>query len=162
MDIFIEQLYEMRQTGSSLLKKIAILALGAILIFALLFVAIFIYPPLASVLFLLAFGVAYLAYFLCGRLNVEYEYILTSGIIDIDRITNRRNRKRMLSFNCADINGIGSIERMPQGREVKCFCSKGDGLYFSVGDKIIVFAPNEKFRSEMGKVLPRHLKKELE
>ncbi len=162
MDIFIEQLYEMRQTGGNLLKKIGIIALGAIIIFILIFIALFKFPMLASILFVVAFGVAYLSYFLCGRLNVEYEYILTSGIVDIDRIVNRKYRKRMLSFNCADINGIGSVDRIPQGREVKHFCSKGDGLYFSVGDKIIVFAPNEKFRLEMGKLLPRHLKKELE
>ena len=162
MDIFIEQLYEMQPTVSALLKKAGLIAVGSILIFILLFVALFIFPGFASIFFLLAAGVGYFAYILCGKLNVEYEYILTGGIVDIDRITNRKSRKRILSFNCADINGIGSVERVPQGREVKYFCSKDDGKYFSLGDKIIVFAPNERFKEELKKSLPRHLKKELD
>lgn len=162
MDIFIEQLYAVPLTGSTYLKKAGLIILGSVLIFVLVFIALFVMPSLASIFFLLAFGVGYFTYILCGKLNVEYEYILTGGIIDIDRITNRKSRKRMLTFNCSDINGIGSAERAPQGREVKQFCAKGDGLYFSVGDRVIIFAPNERFRAEMSKVLPRHLKKELE
>lgn len=162
MDIFIEQLYDVQQTGGTYLKKAGIIILGSILIFVLVFVALFIMPSLASVFFLLAFGAGYFTYVLCGKLNIEYEYILTGGIVDIDRITNRKSRKRMITFNCSDINGISRVDRMPQGKDVKQFCSGGDGLYFSVGDKAVVFAPNEKFRAEMAKALPRHLKKELE
>ncbi|MBQ7288882.1 MAG: hypothetical protein IJW78_04050 [Clostridia bacterium] len=162
MDVFIEQLYEVKQSGNTLLKKAGILLVGSLVILALVFVALTMLQSLASVLFLLAFGVGYFAYLLCGKMDVEYEYILTGSIIDIDRITNQRNRKRMLTFRCADITGIVPVEAIPKDKEVKRFCSKDDGVAFLLGDKAIVFAPNEKFRAEMAKVLPRHLKKELE
>ena len=161
MDIFIEQLYQQRSTIGTNLKKTAIIVLGSLIALVLLFVAVFIMPSLATIFLLLASGSAYLTYHLCGMYNVEYEYILTEGIIDIDRITNQKKRKRMITFKAADINGLGSVDRMPCGRDVKWFCNKGEGLYFSVGDNLIAFCPNEKFRNEMSKFLPRHLKKEL-
>lgn len=162
MDIFIEQLYAMPMNGSSYFKKIGIFVLGLLLILVLICVGIFVLPYLSTIFLLLAVGVGYLIYFLSDKLNVEYEYILTGGVINIDKITNQKRRKRMLTFNCSDINGVGKAERAPHGRETKLFCANGDGYYFSVGDRIIIFAPNERFREEMAKILPRHLKKELE
>ncbi len=162
MDIFIEQLYQVKPTTSTIIKKAAIMTVGVIIGLAILFVALFIMPSLASILFLAAFGAGYFAYVLCGRFNIEYEYVLTGGVIDIDRIVNCKRRKRMITFNVSDINGIGSIERMPQGREAKRFCSKNDGMFFSTASALIIFNPNEKFKAQMAKFLPRHLKKELE
>lgn len=39
-------------------------------------------------------------------LNIEYEYMVTNGEFDVDIITNRSNRKRILSFHCKDIDRI--------------------------------------------------------
>ena len=142
MDIFVEQLYQVKPTASTIVIKLAIMTVGVIIGLVFIFVALFIMPSLASFLFLAAFGAMYFARVLCGKFNIEYEYILTGGIIDI--------------------NGIGSVERMPQGREAKRFCSKDDGMFFSTGSALIIFNPNEKFKAEMVKFLPRHLKKELE
>ncbi len=39
-------------------------------------------------------------------LNVEYEYIVTNGEVDVDVITGKTDRKRIITFNCKDIDRI--------------------------------------------------------
>lgn len=162
MDIFIEQLYAVPQTGATAVKKILIWGVAVILILILLFLGFFVLNFLFSIAFLVAFGVGFLAHFLSGKLNVEYEYILTDGEIAIDRIQNQRRRKRMLKFNCGEISGLGPENRVPPGRQIERFCAKDDGYFFAAGEKTVIFAPNERFREEMAKFVPRYLKKELE
>ncbi len=43
---------------------------------------------------------------LTRQLNVEYEYIFTNGEIDVDLITNKAARKRLITFKCKDIDRI--------------------------------------------------------
>ncbi|MBE7024904.1 MAG: hypothetical protein E7408_02460 [Ruminococcaceae bacterium] len=43
--------------------------------------------------------------------NWEYEYIVTSGTVDIDQIIARRKRKRMISFDCRDCRIIAPMNR---------------------------------------------------
>jgi hypothetical protein len=39
-------------------------------------------------------------------LNVEYEYIVTNGEMDVDMIQSKTNRKRLISFKCSEIERI--------------------------------------------------------
>ena len=48
----------------------------------------------------------YGAYYLCGFLSVEYEYIITNGTMDIDIIYSKRSRKRLASFELSDVESI--------------------------------------------------------
>lgn len=41
----------------------------------------------------------------------EYEYIVTSGTVDIDQIIARRKRKRILSFDCRDCEIIAPLNK---------------------------------------------------
>ncbi len=43
--------------------------------------------------------------------SLEYEYIVTSGMVDIDQIIAQRKRKRMLSFDCRDCEIIAPMNR---------------------------------------------------
>ncbi len=43
---------------------------------------------------------------LTRQLNVEYEYIFTNGEMDVDLITNKASRKRLITFKCKDIDRI--------------------------------------------------------
>ncbi len=162
MDIYIEQLYAMPSDTANRLKKAGIIAAAVLLIGLLVFLAFTVLAAFSAILVLLAFGVGYLAFFLYGKLKVEYEYILTAGVVDIDRIQNQRRRKRVGSFTVADVSGIGKAERAPVGHEVRRFCARDDGYYFAFGNDLIIFAPNERFREEMCKYLPRYLKSELQ
>ncbi len=43
---------------------------------------------------------------LSKMLNVEYEYIVTNGEMDIDIIQSKTNRKRVFTFKCSEIEQI--------------------------------------------------------
>ncbi len=52
-------------------------------------------------------GVAlYMGVKLSKMLNVEYEYIVTNGEMDVDMIQSKTNRKRLISFKCSEIEQI--------------------------------------------------------
>ena len=44
-------------------------------------------------------------------LNVEYEYIVNNGEMDVDMIQSKTNRKRLISFKCSDIEKIEPYEK---------------------------------------------------
>lgn len=54
----------------------------------------------------------------------EYEYIVTSGTVDIDQIIARRKRKRMLSFDCRDCEIIAPMNRGNYYAEYKALPTK--------------------------------------
>jgi len=63
-------------------------------------------PMLASFWFPASAGAVYGAYRWIGRFNIEYEYILTNGELDVDRIISRRSRKRLLNINCRQFERV--------------------------------------------------------
>lgn len=68
---------------------------------------------LASMLFIPSLAIIVLiavcvgAYYLISSRNLEYEYSITNGDITIDKIINRRNRKRIVSMDAHDIEAMG-------------------------------------------------------
>lgn len=90
MDTFIEQIVQQKKTAADYL-----LIVGCWLLAAVLTVACWLFlPPL--VLFALC-GSAFGAWWLSSLRNKEYEYCVTNGDVDIDLITAKRARKRVVS-----------------------------------------------------------------
>ena len=89
MDIFCEYIVKKKPTMKDRVKQIGIILLAIVL------VEIFI--VLNNLLFgvglLLGVAVIYGAVYLFKRTNIEYEYILTNSILDIDKIFAKRLRK---------------------------------------------------------------------
>ena len=56
--------------------------------------------------FLLLAGMGYGLWWLLTSLNIEYEYSVTNGDIDIDQITAKRKRKRIVSVSGAKIESL--------------------------------------------------------
>lgn len=162
MDIYTEQLYDLGGSAKNTVAKIFIWIVAVILSVIVFLVAITRFIQIVSILFLLIAAIIYLAYLLCAKMNIEYEYIMTGDIIDIDKIVNKKRRRRLMTFNCGHISGLGELSKMPHGKSPIYYCRKDEGIFVSVDDKLIVFAPNEQFRAEMASVLPHYLKKELE
>ena len=57
--------------------------------------------------FLIIVAVIYGAIFLMKKTNIEYEYILTNSILDIDAIYSKSSRKRMESIDFKNIEAFG-------------------------------------------------------
>lgn len=107
MDIFSEQLVARRKTVNDIFKILGIIAAG-IVISSLLAIILGVF----SFVFLCAvwFGV----WWLVTRISTEYEYIITSTILDIDKILAQRSRKRLLSIDLKKAERFMPIGDMPK------------------------------------------------
>lgn len=91
-DIFVEELVVCRGNLKTRLMQVGVIVLAIILLIAdLLFV-----PLVAPVTFVV---ICVVAFFVFRWLSTEYEYSFTNGDLDVDRISGRRWRRRMLEIN---------------------------------------------------------------
>ncbi len=81
---------------------------------------------------------------------------MTNGDITIDKIINRRSRKRVISFDAHNVEAMGKYN--PQEHAAKSYASRlvvsatedgADAWYFAgndtkKGNVLVVFSPNEK------------------
>lgn len=163
MDTFFEQIVSIKKTGKALAAIIGIWFLAFAVIYLLLSVGL---KYVASFAVLLAFGALYGAYKWCCVFNVEYEYIITNGTLDIDKITNKSSRKRVLSLE------LGQVSRLEKynpnmlaslnSKAVVVACNSADEAYLTVAEgdgkaAYLVFAPDERLRGAMEKFVPKFI-----
>lgn len=162
MDVFFEQLIPMPMKGMRLAAFLGTWIIGiALIVFAILFLGTVI-PALG---FLAACGIGWLTWKLSGQFRIEYEYALTNGDFDIDCITNKRKRRRVISFSCKEVEAIlpyrkeepaaGNVSRRifacpaEQATHVFRIRSEKEGLI------LLVLAPDERVREGLLKCLPK-------
>ena len=91
-DIFVEELITCRGNFKTRLMQVGVILLALLLLAAdMLFV-----PLVAPVTFVV---ICVVAFFVFRWLSTEYEYSFTNGDLDVDRISGRRWRRRMLEIN---------------------------------------------------------------
>ncbi len=161
MDTFFEQLIAMKKGG----KSIALIILIWLVAFILAAVCLY-FVFLLPILLVVAVGIFYGAYKLSMMLNIEYEYILTNGEIDIDKITAKNSRKRMITFACKDIQRIEKFNPAAppviNNAKMEIYCNTDDENACFVlvdhskrGKVIVVFAPDARMRQGMSGSVPR-------
>lgn len=167
MDVFCEYIVKVKKNP----VELTISALGIILAVILLgFSLFFLFTPFSSFVLLIDAGVVYGAYILITHFNVEYEYILTNGDIDIDKIIAKRKRKRVLSFSTKEFEIVAPYK---QGENYTNLLDLGtrnyENAYYAVFSKdgqkkTLVFNPPQKMIEAMKTYSPRtvHLKGEIE
>ncbi|MGN0665859.1 MAG: DUF6106 family protein [Huintestinicola sp.] len=163
-DMYAEQLIEKKSGGADILKKIGIM-LGISILCAL--VLMFIIPPISLIG---VAGLLYLAYYLLTGCGVEYEYIFTNGDLDIDKVTGKRKRKRLITAKLTEFTAFGKLSEAPASDSgittVLASDGTGEGEYFadfkhaSAGKVRLIFTPNEKLLEAIVAYLPRQLKSE--
>ena len=167
MDTFMEQIIVRRKTG----KDIAIIAgiiLGGCVLLAASLIA-FMITGIILIPFVVIIGVCYGGFFLLGMRNLEYEYSFTNGDVTVDKIINRRSRKRMVSFDCKDVEDMGVYdEKAAQQLEGRAFdkrfsCGEidmGQGCWYmdchskKHGHVLLTFSPNEDILGAIKAALP--------
>ncbi len=163
MDTFFEQILPIKKTVKTTLAFVGIWVLALALS-----VFLFIYPVLATLSFLLIVGILYGAYRLSALLNIEYEYIITNGTMDIDKIINKSSRKRMLSFELGQVTRLEkynpALLRNIDQKAIVFACNTDDeNAYFLVAEKegkgtcYLVFSPNEHIKSAAAKFIPKFI-----
>ena len=163
MDTFFEQIIPIRKTGGAMFAVIGIWFL-ALLLSAILFL----FPILGNFSVIIIFGILYGAWKLTSRFNTEYEYIITNGTMDIDKIINKSSRKRMCSM---ELSGVSRLEKFNIGlinnvdkKMLVIACNLDDpDVYYMVCDREgkgaihVVFAPEERLKGAMVKFIPKFI-----
>lgn len=164
MDTFFEQIVAIRKTGKSWAAFFGIW-IAAIVLVALIVMFLM---GLFAVAVLLVMGVFYGAYKLSSRLSVEYEYCITNGSFDVDRIIAKSSRRKEISCELAHVERLEKYRPgAPIGgnfKKVVMACNPDDpGAYCLVVDeegkgcRMVVFAPDERLRGAMIKFLPKFI-----
>ena len=162
MDIFVEQIVK-KKFGA---KDYAITFLTVFAGLILLFLCLAFFPV---ALFLVLVGVCFGAYFIISSRNLEFEYSVTNGDLTIDKIVNRRKRKRVISLDLHNVEEMGKYN--PEAHRAKNYVKRymtgknddgRDGWFLcfnqpQTGMALVVFEPEEKVLNAVKPFLPRQV-----
>ena len=161
MDMFIEKIVRRRKSLLDMAYTSFIITVALILSF-LAFVMI---PSISP---LIIMGVGYLAYFLASKRNIEYEYAVTNGDLDVDIIFSQKKRKRVFSANCKEFDIVASMNSdqhtkgLLENKTVEDYTSRNplaNRWYISLKhagkEKIILFEPSEQILDSFKVFIPR-------
>ncbi len=105
-DTFCEQLVTMPKDGKYYVKFFGIWLIGLLTTFGLVMTGLRI-AQWFPVIFVLITAVFFIASKLSARLFTEYEYIVVNKDLDIDKISGKSNRKRLITIKLTDVEELG-------------------------------------------------------
>ena len=168
MDHYNEQMVQKHTEPKDILLR-ALIAAGTVLLVVLsVFAALlFGFTPLI----LVAVGVVYLAYILFSNTFVEYEYIVTNNDLDIDRISGKRKRKRLITVKLNTVAQWGEYtgnEGSGVSATVMASDASGYDAWYIIADHskygktMVIFTPSKKTISNINFGVPHGAKKKLD
>ena len=165
-DSFNEKLVAKKKSAKDIAIFIGILIAGFFLIYNILMFAGY----LRHIFMFLIAAVFYGMYQALICLNVEYEYALTNGELDIDKITAQRRRKRIISVDTKDFEYFAplndehkAVYNGEYAKKIDVFSSPdAKDIYFAYffknGQKIrLAFQPSEKMIDAIKFKMPRSM-----
>ncbi|MEG2295155.1 MAG: DUF6106 family protein [Oscillospiraceae bacterium] len=167
-DVFIEYIVKRKKDGKDFLIQLFI----TISTFAVAGIILFLSPILGAFSFFgvaILAGITYLALWLIRSRNIEFEYILTNGELDFDKIIAKSKRKRILTLKCKEFESFGRFNKdtvMLEEYKTKfylCDSLDGENIWYAGikhptnGKTIVVFNANKKMLDGMRNFLPRNL-----
>ncbi len=168
MDVYKEQIVKKTPSSNDQIRKFS-LVLGAVSIAGLLFLVVSTFVPQYILVYLLLVGLMiYGVVYLIHNMSTEYEYILTNGEIDIDKIMGQRKRKRLFSFRLQAVTAFGEYDPSVISPDTTVFFAAdgtGENDYCAQlidkehGATCVVFTPNVEMLALMKPFLPRNLRK---
>lgn len=165
MDVFKEQLLKIKKSPAEY-ALMAVIVLVAAAVSVVLFLMSGQYP--LFILFIVA--VIYGTGKLLSMFSIEYEYIVTNSVIDVDKIMSKSSRKRIISFEGKDILRTEKAAATPpvtDASERYICCNKDDeNAYWVLVSKngkktLIMMAPNEKIVEAIKLGSPKLTAKEI-
>ena len=110
-------------------------------------------------------------YQLTTRMDLEYEYIFTSGEVDVDKIVAQRSRKRLVTFKCQNVTAIGKDNdsfEVPDDHTLVIASANNSELddYYisfkhkSLGNTTVIFTPEAEMLTLIVKALPAPIRKD--
>lgn len=170
MDTFFEQIVAIKTTVKTALTVMGIWVAFFVLSIAILFLTRIV-PLLSALLGFVAIVIILMGYFafkLTKKFSIEYEYIITNGCFDVDKIIARSSRKRMMTFEISTVEAVEKYNpnALPtrEFKEKLFACNPDDpNAYYMIiseegkGTRLLVFAPNERIKGAIKKFLPKYI-----
>ncbi len=155
MDVFTEHIVERKKNFKDYLAIVGIFLATVVLMCI---SGFFLFTKYGSLIFLLSVGIVLGSYYIICMFNVEYEYIVTNGEMDVDSIMNRKKRKRVISVAAKTFELVAPVgEREFSAEENGSFTrvinvsstKNGENAYYTIfskdGQRIkLIFEPTEK------------------
>lgn len=165
MDTYSEQLVTKKKNQNDSMKKLIII-LTAIILCGFLVFASLLYFEFALLAVAALAAVIFGAYKLISGFNIEYEYSITNGEIDIDKIIAQRKRVHMLTAEVKSFTEFGKYESVNDsfsGTTVKADGADEEAFFAEFksedyGETRLIFSPDEKFMKCIKLYLPRNIK----
>lgn len=177
-DVFMERIVRRKKDAMFYLKVVMVIATAFLLATTLSWIVLAI-SVLSFLLPLLLAGCGYGAWWVITSLDLEFEYIVTNGEIDIDSIIHRRKRKRVFSGRSKDFEIMARLdsdefreaarmmEKDQRAKNIKILdCSAVPGRatnwYFIANYKsnrlLVVFEPDERMLVNLKRFSPSKVK----
>ena len=166
MDHYNEQMIRKQAQLPDIALRIVIVAAGLLVVMVSAYFAFLISP----LLILISAGAAYFAYILFCNTYVEYEYIVTNNDLDIDKISGKRKRKRLITVKLNTVRQWGEYtgkEGGDAGHTVMASDNTGDDEWYILADhaklgKIkVIFTPTKKTITNINHGVPHGVRKKL-
>lgn len=158
MDSFFEQIVKKKKGGKEWAVIFGVIAAALVLI---------VFVWMLGVLAVIAtVGIIYGAWWLATTQNVEFEYCVTNGDIDVDKIVARRKRTRLVSVPGRKIRALAPYDpAKPLGKfqrtVVVAPSLREEGLWYFTyhskknGDTLVVFQPDDRVLGAFYDGLPK-------
>jgi hypothetical protein len=167
MDIFIEKIIKRQK------KFLDFLIIGGAIALAVL-IAVFLFLNAFILFILFTPGLIFLIYYIITLRNIEYEYAVTNGDLDIDIIINQSKRKRLFSASCKEFEAVARVDspqymqKIKNCKNVKDYSSRKEGseVWFAFTkqegkDLVILFEPSKKMIDNFTIYIPRKVHRDI-
>ncbi len=115
--------------------------------------------------------VIYIAYKIISSMNVEYEYSVTNGDLDIDKVISKKRRKKMVSLKLRDVEYFAPFEgehiRVAEDASIKRIYDASSGLdaprlhfiiyYYNSEKTLLLFEPTDEMIDNFSHYISRSL-----
>lgn len=155
-DVFCEYMVRRRTTARIAAQKAVVVAVFLLLSLLGAF-SLISSPSLYHIAFLLPWGISLIVtYYLITAMNVEYEYTVTNGEMDVDMIVAKRRRSRLITFHASNVEAFGPYLYQDhsgnryQDTVMACEHPRAESLWYCVarvpgrGSVLVVFSANQK------------------
>lgn len=158
-DVFIEQIVKKQKDIKDILRNSVIILIGLLLAGAIFILLLSSFPYkeyIGMIVFLIFAGVLYYTWYVVSGLNLEFEYIFTNGELDVDKISNKRKRKRMTTVRMSRVDKMEEFDEKSFDKKKyinvynAALSLRAEGNWYMEysnrdGEKCcLIFTPNEK------------------
>lgn len=106
---YTEHLVQRKPDKNIILARVGIIALTVVLLAAVLVLTLKFIPHIAVVAVVL---IAYITVLLWGLTKIEYEYLIVSGSMSMDKIIASKKRRQLTEFKVADAEQIAPLKEV--------------------------------------------------